>query len=114
MHSADLSLSTQNAFGSHFAGDTSDLAAEDLQLIHHRVDGDFEGRNFIVHFSSLDLDSFGQIAIGNLCDDATDLTQSFLERLVCLLVFPQLPLQDRNVFIFHPHEGLFGLLFRIP
>ena len=87
MDPTDLCLSSENAFSSDFTSDSSDFATENFQLIHHGVYSVFEGGNLSIHLGSLDLNSLGQIAICDLCDNASDFSKGLLERFIGLLMF---------------------------
>src|SRR6202035_117876 len=57
-----LRLAAQFAFGTHFSGHAGDLAREGVQLVHHRIDGVFQFKNFALH---VHCDFARQVAAGH-------------------------------------------------
>ena len=63
-------LSTQFAFGAHFASDASHFGGEGAQLIDHLIDGLFELENFPAHVHG---DLLGQVTVGHGNRDIGDI-----------------------------------------
>lgn len=102
----DLGLAAEDTLGSDLAGDTGHFAGEDLELVHHGVDGALEGGDFGVHLDRVHADLLGEVATGDGCDDLADLAEGLLEGLVCLLVLPQLALEGGDTLLLDDSKGL--------
>src|SRR5262249_39622150 len=69
--SGHVSLSAEPAFRSDFARDTSNFAGERIELIHHRVNGVFQQKNFA---TDVYRDLLGQVAGCNRRGNFDDVT----------------------------------------
>lgn len=93
----EVGLSTQPAFGSDLLGEEGDLTGKLLQLVHHLIDGTFEVHDFRVHLLCVDEHLLAQVTHGDSGDDVANLTESFLEGQVGLLVLAELPFEGADI-----------------
>ena len=110
MYAGNLSLPTEHTFSTDFPGDPRYFASKYFKLVHHRVDRPFERCDFRIHLRVVDLDSHRQIAVGDLCNDASDFSERLLERLIGLLVLSQFSFQETDIFVFHLDQSTAGPL----
>src|SRR5262245_4105344 len=68
-HTLDFGLTAQLAFGADFTSHTADFRGKAVQLVHHRVDGFFELKNFTAHVHS---DLPRQVTCGDGRSDVRD------------------------------------------
>src|SRR6185437_14151549 len=57
-----LRLTAKISLGAHLPGDAGDFGSEGIELIHHRVDGVFQLKDFALH---IDCDLLGEVARGD-------------------------------------------------
>lgn len=107
----NLGLAAQNALGTDFTSHARHLGGEIAQLVHHGVYCALEGGDFRVHFHVVQPYSLGQVTTGDRRQDVSDFSERFLERLVGLLVLPQLSLECRDTLLLDDGERLFLELF---